>query len=291
MTELLSRLFVKNRKNVTDPTVRAAYGTLGSVTGILLNLLLFAAKFTVGVLFGSVSIRADGMNNLSDAASQLISLFSFRISSKPADREHPFGHARIEYVASMIVSLLILLVGGDLLRESIEKIFSPVLPELRWAAVFVLAAPFTAYPFSLGGNFTLNPLSQKIILAAALFLIAAIFSVAVKTLLHKFLRCKLRGDETVFTVFSLLLVGIGICHGVGIPRPCSLALGIVSKIPFASPKYNITIFLRFFPDSDHASAKTSKHCLFEFFFRHITSGKILILPEPLRRFPSYYVQA
>lgn len=110
----------------------------------------------------------------------------------------------------------VLLIFGFALRKKCNKSQSnPLFPlfALTFAlAVFVLAAPFTAYPFSLGGNFTLNPLSQKIILAAALFLIAAIFSVAVKTLLHKFLRCKLRGDETVFTVFSLLLVGIGICR-------------------------------------------------------------------------------
>ena len=138
MTELLTKLFVKNRKNTTDPAVRTAYGTLASVVGILCNLLLFAAKFTTGVLVGSVSIRADGINNLSDAGTQLLSFFSFRIAAKPADREHPFGHARFEYVASMIVSLLILLVGGELIRESVEKIFSPVLPELRWGAVVVL---------------------------------------------------------------------------------------------------------------------------------------------------------
>lgn len=144
MTEFLLRLFVKRRRETSDPKVRAAYGMLGSIVGIAVNLLLFAAKFTVGLLFGAVSIRADGINNLSDAASQLISLISFRISSKPADREHPFGHARIEYIASMIVSLLILLVGGELLRESIGKMLHPALPTLRPIAAIVLGISILA---------------------------------------------------------------------------------------------------------------------------------------------------
>ncbi len=138
MTELLCRLFVKNHKEVSDPRVRSVYGTMVSIVGIVLNLLLFGAKFLVGSLFGAVSIVADAVNNLSDAGSQIISLISFRISAKPADREHPFGHARIEYVASMIVSFLILHIGLDLLMESIDKIIHPQLPERNWIAVGVL---------------------------------------------------------------------------------------------------------------------------------------------------------
>lgn len=139
MTELLSKLFVKNHRDVGNPRVRSAYGTMVSVVGIILNLLLFGGKFLVGTLVGSVSITADAVNNLSDAGSQLISLISFRISAKPADREHPFGHARIEYVASMIVSFLILLIGFELMKESVAKIFEPDPPEQSPAAVFVLA--------------------------------------------------------------------------------------------------------------------------------------------------------
>lgn len=139
MTELLTRLFVKNHTNTSDPHVRRAYGTLASITGIVLNLLLFVAKFLAGTFFGSVAITADAINNLSDAGSQIISLISFRISAKPADREHPFGHARIEYVASMIVSFLILLIGFELLRESVTKILYPDPPEASPIAVAVLA--------------------------------------------------------------------------------------------------------------------------------------------------------
>ncbi len=138
MTELLARIFIKNHNDTANPRVRRAYGSLVSITGIILNCILFAAKFTVGTLFGSVSITADAVNNLSDAGSQIISLISFRISAKPADREHPFGHARIEYVASMIVSFLILLIGFELIKESVAKIFSPQHPERSWIAAAVL---------------------------------------------------------------------------------------------------------------------------------------------------------
>ncbi len=140
MTNLLCRLFIKDRDNVKSPDVRRAYGTLGSIVGIIFNLLLAAGKFTVGVMFGAISLQADGINNLSDAGSQIISLISFRIAAKPADREHPFGHARIEYVASMIVSFIILYIGIDLFGEAVGKIFdSEKGTTFSWIMIIVLA--------------------------------------------------------------------------------------------------------------------------------------------------------
>lgn len=138
MTELLSRLFVKNYKDAQSPAVRTAYGTMVSITGIVLNLILFAAKFVVGSLFGAISIVGDAVNNLSDAGTQIISLISFRIAAKPADREHPFGHARIEYVTSMIVSFLVMLVGFELFKSSVAQIFSPERPDSSPIAIIVL---------------------------------------------------------------------------------------------------------------------------------------------------------
>ena len=138
MVELLSKLFIKDHKNTTDGRVRRAYGTLVSILGLILNIILFGAKFAVGVLTGSVAIRADAVNNLSDAGSQLLSFISFHISSKPADREHPFGHGRFEYVASLIVSFLVLHIGLDLLVESIQKIITPEPPARSWVSVGVL---------------------------------------------------------------------------------------------------------------------------------------------------------
>ena len=124
MTELLCKLFVKDGENVKSPAVRRAYGTLASVVGIVVNMILAAGKIAVGFLFGAISLAGDGINNLSDAGSQIISLISFKMAAKPADRDHPFGHARIEYVASMIVSFFIMLVGWNLFRESLDKILN-----------------------------------------------------------------------------------------------------------------------------------------------------------------------
>ena len=139
MQKLLTRLFVKNSDDIKNPTVRRAYGTMTSITGILLNLLLFVIKLVAGTLSGSISIRADAINNLSDAGSSVISLISFKLSAKPADRQHPFGHARIEYVASMIVSFLILFIGVELVRSSAEKLLAPVAPVLNTITMIILS--------------------------------------------------------------------------------------------------------------------------------------------------------
>ena len=138
MTELLARLFIKDHKNTRHPAVRRAYGTLCAIVGILLNVVLFAIKLVAGTLSGSLSIRADAMNNLSDAGSSVISLVSFKISAKPADHDHPFGHARIEYVASMIVSFLIMLIGVELCKGAFEKFLAPLVPVFHPLTVAIL---------------------------------------------------------------------------------------------------------------------------------------------------------
>lgn len=125
LTKLLVKWFVRDYQNTADPKVRAAYGKLGGIVGIILNLLLFGAKLAGAYIIGSIAVRADAFNNLSDAASSVIALVTVVLSCKPADRRHPFGHERLEYVSSMIVSFLILIVGYDLAKSSVEKIISP----------------------------------------------------------------------------------------------------------------------------------------------------------------------
>ena len=125
MTDFILRLFVKDYENKKDPNVRRKCGSAVAIIGIIVNLFLAAFKLVAGILSGAISITADAVNNLSDAGSQVVSLITFKISAKPADREHPFGYARIEYVASMIVSFLILFVSISLFSESIDKIFNP----------------------------------------------------------------------------------------------------------------------------------------------------------------------
>ena len=124
MTDLLIKFFVKDHTNPNDVAVRERYGVFSSIVGIITNLILAALKLVAGILSFSIAIVADALNNLSDAGSSIISFVSFKIAAKPADKEHPFGHARIEYVSSMIVSFLILLVGFELMKDSVGGLFS-----------------------------------------------------------------------------------------------------------------------------------------------------------------------
>ena len=123
MTDFLAKIFIKDYKNYTNPNVRAKYGTFASVVGIIVNFILSGIKLLAGILASSISVTADALNNLSDAGASVVSLVGFKLSSKPADRDHPFGHARMEYIASMIVSFLILLVGVELLTDSLTAAF------------------------------------------------------------------------------------------------------------------------------------------------------------------------
>lgn len=123
MTELLIRLFIKDKNNINSPDVRRRYGLLAAITAITLNLLLFGAKLTVGILANSMAIRADALNNVADAGASVVALISFVIAAKPADRKHPFGHARIEYVTSMLVSFLILYTGVNIASDAIGTLF------------------------------------------------------------------------------------------------------------------------------------------------------------------------
>jgi cation diffusion facilitator family transporter len=139
MITLLSKIFIKDRENTKDTAVRHAYGMLMSVVGIVVNLLLAVLKLIFGIISGSIAVTADAVNNMSDAGSQVISMISFKIAAKPADRDHPFGHARIEYVASMIVSFLILHISIDLFMESGAKIFAPTgSTQFSWVMIIVL---------------------------------------------------------------------------------------------------------------------------------------------------------
>ena len=111
---------------------------LAGAVGVCCNLILFAAKFAVGTLSGSIAITADAFNNLSDTGSSLVTLLGFHIAGKPADREHPFGHGRIEYIAGLIVSLIIIMMGFELLKGSAEKIFAPEAVSFSWLSIGIL---------------------------------------------------------------------------------------------------------------------------------------------------------
>lgn len=133
MINLLAKIFIKDRENTADQKVRAAYGYLCGAVGIALNILLFAGKLTAGTISGSVAVTADAFNNLSDAGSSVISLIGFRLASQKPDPHHPFGHGRFEYIASLIISIIIILMGFELGKSSFEKILSP--EEVEYSAL------------------------------------------------------------------------------------------------------------------------------------------------------------
>ncbi|MGN0656559.1 MAG: cation diffusion facilitator family transporter [Ruminiclostridium sp.] len=125
MIKLLSKIFIKNYTDYGNPAVRNQYGVLTGIMGIVLNLLLFAGKFLAGILTASIAVTADAFNNLSDAGTSIITMVGFKIAGMPADNEHPFGHGRVEYVAGLLVSIVIIIMGFELGKGSVEKIFNP----------------------------------------------------------------------------------------------------------------------------------------------------------------------
>lgn len=140
MITLLKKLFIKDYENYKDAEVRRGYGTLCSLVGIMLNILLFAGKYFAGVVTKSIAITADAFNNLSDAGSSVMTLIGFKFAGKKADKDHPFGHGRIEYIAGLGVSLAILLMGFELAKSSFEKITSPEPVDTSAMAICILFA-------------------------------------------------------------------------------------------------------------------------------------------------------
>lgn len=138
MTKMLVKMFIKDPDNVKDAKVREKYGILGGAVGIVCNIILAISKFLVGTFTNSISITADAVNNLSDAGSSIVTVFGFKAASKPADDEHPFGHGRLEYICALIVSFLVLMMGYELIRSSIDKIINPAPLKFSWPAVAVL---------------------------------------------------------------------------------------------------------------------------------------------------------
>lgn len=166
MTDWLSRMFVKNYGKVDDPQVRVGYGILAGVVGIVCNLLLCAAKGAIGLSAGSVSIVADAVNNLSDASSNVVSLIGFKLASRPADEGHPYGHGRFEYLAGLVISVLVTAVGIELARSGVERIAVPEPVEFSWALVVVMLLSVAVKAWMMGFNKTLGHRIESETLAA-----------------------------------------------------------------------------------------------------------------------------
>ena len=143
MTNFLIKLFIKD-KNVKDPKVRTKYGTLSSLTGIVVNFILSITKVAIGIISNSMSIISDGLNNITDAGSSVITMIGFKMSQKKVDDDHPWGHGRMEYIAAFIVDMLIVLVGIELFKSSIDKIINPVMPDISTITITILVIAIIA---------------------------------------------------------------------------------------------------------------------------------------------------
>ena len=138
MTNLLIKLFVKDNENPKDENVRPKYAMLSSITGIVVNLLLSIFKLVIGIVTNSMSIISDALNNVTDTGSSIVTMIGFKLSQKEVDNEHPWGHGRMEYITAFIVDILIILVGVELLQNSVDKIIHPVMPTVNCVVIFLL---------------------------------------------------------------------------------------------------------------------------------------------------------
>lgn len=214
MSSLLVKLFVKDKDNVADTGVRTAYGILSGVVGIVLNLILCAAKFTVGSLTGSIAITADAANNLSDAGSSVVTVFGFKLSNKPSDEEHPFGHGRIEYIAALIVSFLILFMSYELGRSSIEKIMNPEpvkfsIVSAAVIAVSILGKVWLAYFNNKLGK-KINSAAMTAVVKDSIGDILATTITLIALILSKFTALPVDGYLGILVSLFVLYAGIGI---------------------------------------------------------------------------------
>lgn len=211
MIALLSRLFIKNHHNHADPAVRRAYGSLCCLVGIFLNVLLFAGKYLAGVLSGSIAITADAFNNLSDAGSSLMTLIGFLFAGARPDLDHPFGHGRIEYISGLAVSLIILLMGVELVSSSIQKIITPEPVEFSWLAAAILAVSIAAklymgfYNRAVGRK--IDSSAMKATAVDCLSDTAATTAVLLSLLISRFFSLNIDGWCGIFVAALILYAG------------------------------------------------------------------------------------
>ncbi len=213
MTKIIMSLFLKN-KNPENASDRESYGKVAGIVGIVCNIILSIMKFVVGTISNSVAITADATNNLSDAGSSVVTLVGFKMSEKPADRDHPYGHARIEYITGLIISFIILLIGFEIFTSSAEKIFKPEENQFNIATVVVLVVSILAKLW-LG---LFNKKLGKMIKSKALIATAAdsrndsiaTTVVLISTLISHFFGINLDGYMGVAVAIFILVSGIGL---------------------------------------------------------------------------------
>ncbi len=213
MTKLIVKIFLKN-KNPDTPGGREGYGKIAGIVGIICNLFLSGLKFVLGYLTHSVSITADATNNIADAGSSIITLIGFRLSEKPADEDHPYGHARIEYITGLIISFLVMLIGFEIFKSSVDKILNPEIGVFSWVTAVILVVSIIVKLWLSRFNKTLG----KLIKSTALDATAAdsrndcisTLAVLVAAVISHFTGFNLDGYMGVGVAVFILISGIGL---------------------------------------------------------------------------------
>ena len=213
MTKLLINLFLKSKDKET-PQGREAYGRLAGIVGIVCNLFLSAVKFIIGNVSNSVSITADATNNITDAGSSIVTLVGFRLSEKPADEDHPYGHARIEYITGLIISFLILYIGFEILKTSFDKIIHPVESIFSWIAVVVLVISILAKLWLFRFNMALGKaIKSKALEATAMDSrndVLSTFAVLVASIISNYTGFNLDGYMGCAVAIFIIISGVNL---------------------------------------------------------------------------------
>ena len=211
ITDLIVRAFIKDGENVSDPRVRTSYGVLSSIVGIILNLLISIIKLCAGALSGSIAIVSDGFNNLSDAGSSVLNFIGFKLSAKKPHPEHPFGHGRIEYVTGLLISAVIMVLGVEVLRSSIEKIIAPQASTANWLTLSILVVSILIKLYIVSFNMKVGKKigSQVIITVAkdSLMDVASTAAVLISVLVSAFTPLNI--DGWCGALVSLLIIYVG----------------------------------------------------------------------------------
>lgn len=239
LSKLLVKTFIKDYENTSSERVRNSYGFLAGLTGTLVNLLLFSIKLITGTLVGSIAVTADAFNNLSDAASSLITIVGFKLSSRPADKEHPFGHGRIEYIAGMIVSFMVLIVGYQFIKTSFERIVHPsavtfqLIPFLLILVSVLLKIWMSRFNAFMGR--TINSSALKASSYDALWDVVTSSTVALSLLIARFTAIPIDGYIGILVALAILMSGYNLVKEtmsplLGEPPSAELIKGISERV-------------------------------------------------------------
>ena len=210
MTNLLIKLFIKD-KNTENPETRAKYGILSSVTGIIVNILLSAVKLIIGIFANSISINAHALNNVTDAGSSIVTMIGFKVSQKKIDKDHPWGHGRMEYITAFIVDILIVLVGVELFKSSFDKIINPTLPDISTVTIVILViAVLTKLWLFLFYNKIAKPIDSAAIKGNAYDSISdsiSTFVVLLSAIVAKIFGISIDGYASILVAIFILFTG------------------------------------------------------------------------------------